>query len=76
MAFNARYIFPIDQNARAAVGVNLPFSGNSVFTPNFTTKDAIRYNLINFWKEIKLKYYLSQIPRSFFKKLNLRKITF
>ena len=48
MAFDARYIFPIDQNARAAVGVNLPFSGNSVFTPNFTTKDAIRYNLINF----------------------------
>ena len=48
MAFNARYIFPIDQNARAAVGVNLPFSGNAVFTPNFTTKDAIRYNLINF----------------------------
>jgi phage baseplate assembly protein W len=48
MAFDAKYIFPIDQNARAAVGVNLPFSGNSVFTPNFTTKDAIRYNLINF----------------------------
>lgn len=48
MAYNARYIFPIDVNARAAVGINLPFSGNAVFTPNFTTKDAIRYNLINF----------------------------
>ena len=44
MAFGARYIFPNDANPRVAVGVNLPFSGNSVFTPNFTTKEAVKYN--------------------------------
>jgi phage baseplate assembly protein W len=49
MAFGARYIFPNDANPRVAVGVNLPFSGNSVFTPNFTTKEAVKYNLINFF---------------------------
>jgi phage baseplate assembly protein W len=48
MAFGAKKIYPIDQVARKAVGVSLPFNGNAVFKPTFTTKDAIRNNLINF----------------------------
>lgn len=49
MAFGAQKIFPIDIKARYAVGVNLPFSSPSVFTPNYLTKDAIKNNLINFF---------------------------
>jgi len=48
MAFNPRKIYPIDLIPSKAVGVGLPFNGNAVFKPTFTTKDAIRVNLINF----------------------------
>ena len=49
MAFNPQLINPIDLNPNLAVGVNLPFSGPSVFTPNYLTSDAIKYNLINYF---------------------------
>ena len=32
-----------------AVGVDLPFSAPGVFKPNYTTKEAIKNNLINFF---------------------------
>jgi phage baseplate assembly protein W len=48
MAFGAQNIFPIDQNARKAVGVSLPFNSPVAFTSTFTTKDAVRSNLINY----------------------------
>jgi phage baseplate assembly protein W len=49
MAFNPQQIYPIDLNANAAVGVNLPLNGPSVFISNYQTKDAIKNNLINFF---------------------------
>ena len=49
MAFEAQQIYPIDFNKSAAVGVNLPFSAPGVFKPNYTTKDSIKNNLINFF---------------------------
>lgn len=49
MAFGAKQIYPIDLNPRRAVGVNIPFSGEVAFTPNYLTKDAIKNNLINFF---------------------------
>ena len=49
MAFGAKQIFPVDLNPRRAVGVDIPFSGPAVFTPNYLTKDAIKNNLINFF---------------------------
>ena len=49
MAFNPQLINPIDLNPNLAVGVNLPFSGPSVFTPNYLTSDAIKNNLINYF---------------------------
>jgi len=49
MAFNAKKIFPIDTQARQAIGLNLPFNGKGVFQSTFLTKDAIRNNLINFF---------------------------
>jgi len=48
MAFNQQQISPLDFNPSTAIGVNIPFNGNSVFISNFQTKDAIRNNLINF----------------------------
>ena len=49
MAFEAQQIFPIDFNKSAAVGVDLPFNAPSVFRSNFTTKQAIKNNLINYF---------------------------
>ena len=49
MAFNPQLINPIDLNPNLAVGVNLPFSGPSVFTPNYLTSEAIKNNLINYF---------------------------
>ena len=49
MAFNPQQIAPIDLNPNLAVGVNLPFSGPSVFTSNYLTSQAIKNNLINYF---------------------------
>jgi len=49
MAFNPQQIFPIDLNKSAAVGVDIPFSSPSVFKSNYTTKDSIKNNLINYF---------------------------
>ena len=49
MAFNAQQIFPIDFNKSAAVGVDIPFNAPGVFRPNYTTKAAIKNNLINYF---------------------------
>lgn len=51
MAFNPRYISPDDFNANQAIGVALPFAGGTdgVFLSTYQTKDAIRYNLINYF---------------------------
>jgi len=49
MAFDPQQIYPIDLNASAAVGVNLPLNGSAVFISNYQTKEAIKNNLINFF---------------------------
>jgi len=49
MAFGAKKIFPIDTKPSTAVGVSIPFNAVSVFNPTYTTRDAIRNNLINFF---------------------------
>ena len=48
MAYGARRIYPIDLATSKAVGVSLPFNGSAVFKPTYTTKEAIKANLINF----------------------------
>ena len=42
-------IFPIDTQPGTGVGINIPFNNGSVFFSNYTTKDAIRNNLLNFF---------------------------
>ena len=49
MAFGAKKIYPIDQRPGTAVGVSIPFNAPNVFFSTYTTKDAIRNNLINFF---------------------------
>ena len=49
MAFNAKQIPPIDFNKSAAVGVDIPFSEKGVFKSNYTTKEAIKNNLVNYF---------------------------
>jgi phage baseplate assembly protein W len=48
MDFQVQKIHPLDLQPRKAVGVSLPFSAEDVFTPTYTTKDALKSNLINF----------------------------
>lgn len=49
MAYKVQRINPLDLQPRKAVGVALPFSGKAVFNSTYTSKDAIRSNLINFF---------------------------
>jgi phage baseplate assembly protein W len=49
MPFNPQQINPVDLNPSIAVGVNLPLNGPSVFISNYTTAQAIKNNLINFF---------------------------
>ena len=49
MAYRVRRINPLDLQPRKAVGVSLPFSGRAVFDSTYTSKDAIKSNLINFF---------------------------
>ena len=48
MAYRINKINPLDLQARKAIGVDLPFSDDGVFTSNYQTKDAIKNNIINF----------------------------
>jgi hypothetical protein len=49
MAFGAQKIFPIDTKPGTAVGVAIPFNAPGVFYSTYTTKDAIKNNLIEFF---------------------------
>ena len=49
MAFRIANKFPIDTEARKAVGVSLPFSGTAVFNSTYTTAEQLKSNLINYF---------------------------
>lgn len=40
--------YPIDLDARKAVGFGFPLNGDAVFVPTYETKDQIKANLINY----------------------------
>jgi phage baseplate assembly protein W len=48
MAYNLRKISPLDLKPSTGVGVMLPFSSPSVFTTVYTTKEQLKYNILNF----------------------------
>ena len=49
MAFGAIRKFPNDTRRRVGIGVDIPFSAGGVFTPNYTTREAIKNNLVNYF---------------------------
>lgn len=59
MAFKVEIKDPLDLQPRKAIGVKLPFSSDSVFTSTFTSKEAIKTNLIDFFLTAKGERYLN-----------------
>ena len=59
MAFGAKKIFPIDTKPGTGVGVGLPFNAPAVFKTTYTTKEAVKYNLINFFLTNQPERYLN-----------------
>ena len=59
MAYGAKKIFSIDTKPGTAVGVSIPFNAPATFFPTYTTKDAIRNNLLNFFLTNKTERYLN-----------------
>jgi phage baseplate assembly protein W len=49
MAFQIQKISPLDLQPRKAVGVSVPFTGRAVFNSTYTTQDALKSNIINFF---------------------------
>lgn len=41
--------FPLDIQPRKKIGFGFPLNGKSVFVPTYTTKDQIKFNLINYF---------------------------
>lgn len=58
MAFGSKKIFPIDTQPGTAVGVSIPFNAPAVFFSTYTTKDAIRNNLVNYFLTNPTEIYL------------------
>jgi phage baseplate assembly protein W len=59
MAFGAQKIFPIDTKPGTAVGTSLNFNNPGVFLSTYTTKEAIKNNLINFFLTNRTERYLN-----------------
>ena len=61
MAFGAKKIYPIDTKPGTGIGVALPFNAPGVFKITYTTKEATRNNLINFFLTNKNERYLNPV---------------
>lgn len=59
MAVIVQQIDPLDLRDSVGVGVNLPFTGKAVFNTTYTTKDATKANLINYFLTNKGERYLA-----------------
>jgi len=59
MAFGTKKIFPLDTKPGTAIGVSLPFNAPSTFFSTYTTKDAIRNNLLNYLLTNKTERFLN-----------------
>ena len=47
MPFNPYQIHPSDLQNDVGNGINLPFNGEAVFSSNYTYKQSVKYNLLN-----------------------------
>jgi phage baseplate assembly protein W len=48
MAYGLKKISPLDLKPSTAIGVKIPFSADNVFSSVYTTKDQLKYNIINY----------------------------
>lgn len=48
MAYGLKKISPLDLKPSTAIGVSIPFSSPIAFSSVYTTKDQLKYNIINF----------------------------
>ena len=48
MAYGLKQISPLDLKPSTAIGISIPFDAENVFQSVYTTKDQIKYNIINF----------------------------
>lgn len=59
MAFEVQQINPLDLRDSLGIGVKLPFSGRAVFNTSYTSKEAIKSNLINYFLTNKGERFLN-----------------
>lgn len=59
MPYRVRKIEVADLNKRKALGINLPFSSDSVFTSTYQTVDAYKANLLNYFLTDRGSRYLN-----------------
>lgn len=59
MVVKVQQIDPLDLRNSVGVGVNLPFTGKAVFNTTYTTREAIKANLINYFLTNKGERYLN-----------------
>lgn len=48
MAYDIKNISPLDVRKSTSIGVKIPFSEGTGFTRVYTTKEQLKYNIINF----------------------------
>jgi phage baseplate assembly protein W len=48
MAYGLKQISPLDLKPSTGIGVKLPFMAPAVFTTVYTTKEQLKYNIINY----------------------------
>lgn len=48
MAYGLKQISPLDLKPSTAIGVKIPFAAENVFASVYTTKEQLKYNIINF----------------------------
>lgn len=61
MAFGNKKIDPLDLKPGTAVGISIPFNAPGVFFSTYTTKDAVRNNLINLFLTNRNERYLNNL---------------
>jgi len=75
MAFNRQRIDPLDLQPRKAIGVSFPFSGTAVFNSTYSSKEAIKSNLINFFLTGRGERYLNPLFGSGLRNLLFENLT-
>ena len=61
MAYGAKKILIRDITPDVAIGVNIPFNTDNVFTPNYSSIDSIKNNLINFLLTNQQRLMMNQV---------------